>query len=232
MNTIQTGHFYGWFFNLLTMRIFKNQILTPVKGMTELEWQALRRTFSKKGMVGGSDASTLLGWNKWKSPISMYYQALGLSVLPFKMNLEMLHGKLQEKNILESWQYYSEIEDEFIENVTVKNKVRKATQANAIIENQKYPELFANVDGIITKHPTMGKKKGLLEIKKINGMTVDTYAGGLPPQYIAQCQHYMMVCELDYAELCMRIDGHILVCLLYTSPSPRDRTRSRMPSSA
>ena len=28
-------------------------------------------------------------------------------------------------------------------------------------------------------------------------------------------------------------EGHILsACLLYTSPSPRDRTRSRMPSSA
>ena len=26
--------------------------------------------------------------------------------------------------------------------------------------------------------------------------------------------------------------GHIDICLLYTSPSPRDRTRSRMPSSA
>ena len=26
--------------------------------------------------------------------------------------------------------------------------------------------------------------------------------------------------------------GGILACLLYTSPSPRDRTRSRMPSSA
>ena len=25
---------------------------------------------------------------------------------------------------------------------------------------------------------------------------------------------------------------HNLICLLYTSPSPRDRTRSRMPSSA
>ena len=25
---------------------------------------------------------------------------------------------------------------------------------------------------------------------------------------------------------------HLLSCLLYTSPSPRDRTRSRMPSSA
>ncbi len=28
------------------------------------------------------------------------------------------------------------------------------------------------------------------------------------------------------------IDGHTKTCLLYTSPSPRDRTRSRMPSSA
>ena len=28
------------------------------------------------------------------------------------------------------------------------------------------------------------------------------------------------------------VDDSTLVCLLYTSPSPRDRTRSRMPSSA
>ena len=27
-------------------------------------------------------------------------------------------------------------------------------------------------------------------------------------------------------------DNNIYICLLYTSPSPRDRTRSRMPSSA
>ena len=27
-------------------------------------------------------------------------------------------------------------------------------------------------------------------------------------------------------------DGDPIICLLYTSPSPRDRTRSRMPSSA
>ena len=28
------------------------------------------------------------------------------------------------------------------------------------------------------------------------------------------------------------VDEEVLACLLYTSPSPRDRTRSRMPSSA
>ena len=29
-----------------------------------------------------------------------------------------------------------------------------------------------------------------------------------------------------------KLDPYLNVCLLYTSPSPRDRTRSRMPSSA
>ena len=30
----------------------------------------------------------------------------------------------------------------------------------------------------------------------------------------------------------VQVGGHVTICLLYTSPSPRDRTRSRMPSSA
>ena len=35
--------------------------------------------------------------------------------------------------------------------------------------------------------------------------------------------------EATQCEMC---EAHLLDCLLYTSPSPRDRTRSRMPSSA
>ena len=30
----------------------------------------------------------------------------------------------------------------------------------------------------------------------------------------------------------MMVDGRLITCLLYTSPSPRDRQKSRMPSSA
>ena len=33
-------------------------------------------------------------------------------------------------------------------------------------------------------------------------------------------------------KLNLKIVGEYYICLLYTSPSPRDRTRSRMPSSA
>ena len=184
--------------------------LTPTSKLTESEWQSLRQTFTLKGMVGGSDAGTLLGWNKWKSPISMYYQALGLSPVPNLMNIEMAMGKMQEDNIAESWQYWDG-EEGFIKNIVTKTKVRKYKKVKAIIENPKYPALFANIDGLIISHPVRGKKKGILEIKKINGMTVDTYIGGIPPQYIAQVQHYMLVCDLEWAELCMRVDGRQLL---------------------
>ena len=44
-----------------------------------------------------------------------------------------------------------------------------------------------------------------------------------------------MIGAMAVAELAgAHADGHdaLVICLLYTSPSPRDRTRSRMPSSA
>lgn len=189
----------------------RNLNLTPTAKLSEQDWQKLRQSFVSRGMVGGSDAGTLLGWNKWKSPISLYYQSVGVGALPTMMNMEMAMGKLQEDNIAECWQYWDGTEEGFVKNVIAKNRVRRFKKIKAIIENPKYPVLFANVDGVITKHPVRKRKQGILEIKKINGMTADSYVGGIPPQYIAQVQHYMLVCEFDYAELCMRVDGRSLI---------------------
>ena len=49
------------------------------------------------------------------------------------------------------------------------------------------------------------------------------------PQHPAAHGVLRLILELD-GEVVEKADPHI--CLLYTSPSPRDRTRSRMPSSA
>ena len=38
--------------------------------------------------------------------------------------------------------------------------------------------------------------------------------------------------DLDPLKIIKTLNGYVILCLLYTSPSPRDRTRSRMPSSA
>ena len=44
----------------------------------------------------------------------------------------------------------------------------------------------------------------------------------------SMAEELLNVCELPVA----RPNLYLVDCLLYTSPSPRDRTRSRMPSSA
>ena len=52
----------------------------------------------------------------------------------------------------------------------------------------------------------------------------------IPTEVIAQCQGGTMIAEIDTIDLVLYNPDD--TCLLYTSPSPRDRTRSRMPSSA
>lgn len=178
---------------------------TSTRGLSEIDWQKLRQSFSSRGMVGGSDAGTILGWNKWKSPINLFYQSIGMDLLPTKMNRQMAFGKMLEDTIAEMWQYWDG-EENFIQNVITKNKVRKFRKVKAIIENPKYPMLFANLDGEVTHHPVM-KGKGILEIKNVGKMTVDSYIDGVPPNYIAQMNHYMLVTGHKYAEICMQVDG-------------------------
>ena len=43
---------------------------------------------------------------------------------------------------------------------------------------------------------------------------------------------YQIALDLDTKKFTVLKSDTIISCLLYTSPSPRDRTRSRMPSSA
>ena len=43
----------------------------------------------------------------------------------------------------------------------------------------------------------------------------------------------VFISQITHAEIIYGLQkGGNIICLLYTSPSPRDRTRSRMPSSA
>lgn len=185
-------------------------IKTPTSKLTESEWQSLRQTFVSKGMIGGSDAGTLLNLNKYKSPINLFYQAIGLSQLPNIMNHIMLHGKQLEDYVAKCWQYYDGTPEGWVENTLQNNKIKTYKKVKAIIQNPKYPALFANIDGQVTKHPVYGKQKGILEIKTISGYSADSYEAGIPPSYLLQVQHYMLVTEMKYAEICYLKDGRDL----------------------
>ena len=78
-------------------------------------------------------------------------------------------------------------------------------------------------------------------------MTVTTESGGRQNIYSVEPRPYIdeSVSYEGYPQNAEKVNGrwamigfvallgaYITTCLLYTSPSPRDRTRSRMPSSA
>ena len=63
-------------------------------------------------------------------------------------------------------------------------------------------------------------------IKRFHGKTIVVKYGGN-----AMTDEHLKTCFARDVVL-LELVGFNIVCLLYTSPSPRDRTRSRMPSSA
>ena len=78
-----------------------------------------------------------------------------------------------------------------------------------------------------TKVEILAPAKNLLQVMlAINSGADAVYIGA--PQYGARSNATNSL--EDIAELVEY--AHLFNCLLYTSPSPRDRTRSRMPSSA
>ena len=66
-----------------------------------------------------------------------------------------------------------------------------------------------------------------------NGSLIAQGAGGLPV-FVGTMQYSTseLIRLIGEGKVCAPEPGDIYICLLYTSPSPRDRSLSRMPSSA
>jgi putative phage-type endonuclease len=182
--------------------------------LSEEQWQQTRLGLVRAGKVGGSDASTLLGLNPYKSAISLYYQALGLVSVPNKMNAIMLHGKQLESYVADCWQYWDGTEDGWVNNTLANNKIKEYKKVKAILMNPKYPALFANIDGKITKHPDY-QTHGILEVKTISGYSADMWEGGIPPSYLIQLQHYLIVTGWKWGEIVYMKDGRELGCVTF-----------------
>jgi len=178
----------------------------PTAKLTYEEWVELRKSLVYKGMVGGSDASTLLGLNPWTSKITRWNQSVGTAKIKNIDNEVMFHGRLLEDYVADLWQYWTGDPIEMINNYQAKNKLRKSIRRNSIFINPKYPFLFANIDRQITMHDEQ-HGKGVLEIKTISGYNADKWSGGIPPYYIAQIQLYMLVLGYEYGQFAFLKDG-------------------------
>lgn len=135
--------------------------------MTREQWLKERR----KG-IGGSDAAAIAGLSRYRSPIQVYMDKLGL-IEPPEENEAMYWGR--------------KLEDIVAEEFSIRTGL-KVRRRNAILQHPEYPFMLANVDRLI-----VGKNEGL-ECKTTSAYRADEWKDDeIPWEYAIQCYHYMAV---------------------------------------
>lgn len=171
------------------------------------DWLARRRDMG----IGGSETGALLGLNQYQCSAQLFYNKVGLSP-EINDNMRMLMGREKEPLIAKLWQYFdpadgwdaSEIEQSIVKNYAAKRRVRLARSPKFLAKSIEYPWLFASMDRTFNDKEN---GKSVLEIKTINGFESRKWEGGIPPQYVIQIQHYLLVTGYKYAELAVVEDG-------------------------
>ena len=119
--------------------------------------------------------------------------------------------------------------------LTTTNKLKKG-YLNHAIDEFRHAQLFFNHAKNLMNNSIINVNGDLMIISQFT-LFAKTKKGNRP-SYINAAKspkankYYNSFCEEIESILSKKVTRGVFGCLLYTSPSPRDRTRSRMPSSA
>src|SRR5690606_3411152 len=153
--------------------------------MTREQWLEERR----KG-IGGSDAAAIAGLARYRSPIQVYMEKLGL-IEPPEENEATYRGKKLAGIVAAALSMRTGL------------KVRRR---NAILQHPEYPCMLANVDRLI-----VGKNEGL-ECKTTSAYREDEWKDDeIPWEYAIQCHHYMAVTGYSAWWIAVLIGGNKFV---------------------
>lgn len=161
-------------------------IMTIEEMQDRKKWEAMRNIG-----IGGSDASTIAGINRWKSPYQLWLEKTG-QVEPEDIsdNEYVYWGTVLEQLVA----------DRFCE-LTGK-KVRKC----GMMQSLTHEFMLANVDRLV-----VGENAGL-ECKTANGFKAKEWEGdNVPDGYYLQCQHYMAVTNCEKWYIACLIGGNHFV---------------------
>lgn len=158
--------------------------------LSTLEMDRTQWLRERQNGIGGSDASIILGFNKWKSPFQLYLEKTGEHVE--EINNEFIYWG----NVLEDV-----VAKEF--EVRTGKKVRRRNQ---MFKHPDYPWMLANIDRDVVG------EKALLECKTTNSFNKDAWDGDdVPAAYLCQLQHYMAVLGYEKAYIAVLIGGNQFV---------------------
>lgn len=185
--------------------------LFRTKGLTAAEAKAYKMP-AYEGGIGGSEVGAIMGLSPYISSLEIFYHKIGYTKPRSMPSEAAMWGIIHEDNIKKAWSHYTGDED-YINNVLTKTKIRKCTNRTGYFINSEIPFLFASPDGIINKNQVrldtgeINPKNGVLECKSINSREVAKWESGVPEYYKYQILQYLAVFGLDYAEIAMLVDG-------------------------
>ena len=166
------------------MRIFAKTV-----HMSRTQWLMERRNG-----ICGSDASVVLGINPYRSILHLWKDKTGEVPIEENENQYTYFG-----NVLEPV-----VKKEFTKRTGLKVRVK-----NAILQNEKYPFMLADLDGIVKDE---NGDLAVFEAKTASAYKEDIWKKGVPEEYIAQVQHYLCVTGFKKAYICALVGGNSFYC--------------------
>lgn len=149
------------------------EVLAKNSEMSRDEWLIERR----KG-IGGSDASIILGLNKWKTPFELWLDKTGQVPVSESQSEAAYFGSLLEDIVAKEFEIRSG---------------KKVRRKKAILRHPEYNFILANVDRMIVG------EKAILECKTTSAYNLKEWEDEeIPESYIVQVQHYLGVLGPEY----------------------------------
>lgn len=165
--------------------------------------------------IGGSEVGTIMGINKYSTWMRTFHEKLGLVDQRTEDNNLMFWGREHEDKIAEIWQYWDDTPDGYIVNKKNGRIIRKCRNVNGYIRNPKFPWLFASVDRLMNKDGGVNFITGEilpdscpLECKTLSYWASTVWESKIPQYFYSQVQTYMIILEVDYAEIGILKDGN------------------------
>lgn len=192
------------------------------------EWIAKREEMAKFLKIGASDVGTAIGLNKYKSPIQLFYNILGIYNSKFE-SLRMSLGLLEESVNKSCYEAYSSDEMEFAINVKDGVKANKVKLVNVIAISSEFNIIAASLDFERPKNQPALVESSMfqpgeiipfsypIDAKNTNEQYYKLWPkdSGFPETYKCQLHAQMIATETKYSELSVKVDSsqyHIIPC--------------------
>ena len=185
-----------------------------ILSQNSIEYLALFFACGQAGLVAHA-----LNWRLAKTEIAKIIENGEPKVFICEAQFKDIKSELQKEiNFVDHWIEYGAGGDNTFEKLIESSSNEEVMQAQTVGDEDPFFILYTG--------GTTGESKGALHTHKSAyfGMLNQTVAERIVPSDV-----YMLTGQMFHIPVLLAMN---YTCLLYTSPSPRDRTRSRMPSSA